>query len=130
VVAGTVSPGWVEFAWTQRTVEWISWAVGFKARDNAVVANTTHPGVCMDAGLSLHRFVRPCPPLAAAWIVLALPSYPAMAPRSFSVNQGHLPQGAGMPPAKHDWKPGMWLKSILMSHKVLRPPANGVGQGL
>ena len=69
---GEIVPGWgivseAGFGWTQRTVEWIAWAVGFKARDDAAVAYTACCGVCMDAGLSFHRFVRPRPPRAEAW---------------------------------------------------------------
>lgn len=69
---GETVPGWgtvseAGFGWTQRTVEWIPWAVGFKARDDAAVAYTARLGVCMDAGLSSHRLVRPRPPLVASF---------------------------------------------------------------
>jgi hypothetical protein len=52
-----------------------------------------------------------------------------MAQRSRSPNEDHL-KGHAVQPAKYEWRPGMRLKSILMSHEVLRPQANGVGQGL
>ena len=71
---------------------------------------------------SAHRSVA-----ITAWIVPALASYPAMAQRCGSPNQGSL-KGHAVQSAKYEWKPGMRPKNILTSHEVLRPQANGVSQ--
>ena len=47
---------------------WICWAVGLKAiRWSVIVSGTAPLGACVDAGLSSHQFVSPCPPLTGAW---------------------------------------------------------------